>query len=69
MQISRPSVGVVIAVLLSSNAIAGAFEDCAAAYDRQDYATALQLFGLLLSMTVPSPIDGFYAAFLPSSEY
>jgi len=42
-QISRLSVGVVIAVLLSSNAIAGALEDCAAAYDRQDYATALQL--------------------------
>ena len=43
MHISRLSVGVVIAVLLSGNAIAGALEDCAAAYDRQDYAEALQL--------------------------
>ncbi len=40
---SRLSVGVVIALLLSGNAIAGDLEDCAAAYDRQDYAAALQL--------------------------
>jgi len=43
MHISRLSVGVVIAVLLSGNAFAGALEDCAAAYDRQDYATASAL--------------------------
>ncbi|MBV8244134.1 MAG: SEL1-like repeat protein [Hyphomicrobiales bacterium] len=36
-------VGVAVAVLLSGNAIAGALEDCAAAYKRQDYSAALQL--------------------------
>ena len=35
--------GVVIAVLLSGNAIAGGLEDCAAAYNRQDYAEAVRL--------------------------
>jgi uncharacterized protein len=40
MHISRLLVGV---VLLPGNAIAGALEDCAAAFDRQDYAAALQL--------------------------
>jgi hypothetical protein len=40
MRITRLSTGVTVAVLLSSNAIAGALEDCAAAYDRQDYAAA-----------------------------
>jgi TPR repeat protein len=43
MHISRLAVGAVIAALLSGNAIAGALEDCAAAYDRQDYSAALQL--------------------------
>jgi TPR repeat protein len=43
MHISRLSVGAVIAVLLSGNAIAGAVEDCAAAYNRQDYSAAHQL--------------------------
>ncbi len=43
MHISRLLVGVVIAVLLSGNAIAGGLEGCAAAFDRQDYAAALQL--------------------------
>ena len=42
MHISRLAVGAVIAVMLSGNAIAGAIEDCAAAYDRKDYAAALQ---------------------------
>src|SRR5208283_4426595 len=42
MHISRLSVGVAVAVLLSGNAIAGALEDCRAAYERQEYATALQ---------------------------
>ena len=36
MRVTRLSVSVVISVLLSGNAIAGALEDCAAAYDRQD---------------------------------
>jgi TPR repeat protein len=35
--------GIAAAVLLSGNAVAGALEDCQAAYERQDYATALQL--------------------------
>jgi TPR repeat protein len=36
--------GILVAVLLSaSSALAGALEDCAAAFDRQDYAAALQL--------------------------
>ena len=43
MHISRLSVGVVIAVLLSGNAIAGGLEDCGAAYDRQNYAEAVRL--------------------------
>jgi TPR repeat protein len=43
MHVTWPLVGVVIAVLLPGNAIAGALEDCAAAFDRQDYAAALQL--------------------------
>ena len=34
---------VTVAILLSVNAIAGALEDCAAAYDRRDYAAAVQL--------------------------
>ena len=34
---------VTVAVLLSVNAIAGALEDCAAVYDRRDYAVAVQL--------------------------
>ena len=34
---------VTVAVLLSVNAIAGALEDCAAAYDRRDYTVAVQL--------------------------
>jgi TPR repeat protein len=38
-----PAVGVAVAVLLSGNAIAGALEDCSAAYKRQDYSAALQL--------------------------
>jgi hypothetical protein len=42
MHLSRRAVGAVIAVLLSGNTIAGALEDCAAAYDRKDYAAALQ---------------------------
>jgi TPR repeat protein len=42
MHISRLLVGVVIAVLLRGNAIGG-LEDCAAAFDRQDYAAAHQL--------------------------
>jgi TPR repeat protein len=41
--ITRLLIGVVIAVLVSGNAIAGAFEDCAAANDRQDYTEALRL--------------------------
>ena len=43
MHVTWPLVGVVIAVLLPGNAIAGALEDCAAAFDRQDYPAALQL--------------------------
>ena len=43
MQISRVLGGVAVAVFLPGNAIAGAIEDCATAYDRQDYAAALQL--------------------------
>ena len=43
MHISRLLVGAVIAVLLRGNAIAGPLEDCAAAFDRQDYAAAHQL--------------------------
>ena len=43
MHVTWPLVGVVIAVLLPGNPIAGALEDCAAAFDRHDYAAALQL--------------------------
>jgi TPR repeat protein len=43
MHVTWPLIGVVIAALLSGNAIAGALEDCAAAFDRQDYPAALQL--------------------------
>jgi TPR repeat protein len=43
MHVTWPLVGVVIAVLLPGNAIAGALKDCAAAFDRHDYASALQL--------------------------
>jgi hypothetical protein len=43
MQISRVLGGVAVAVFLPGNAIAGALEDCVTAYDRQDYAAALQL--------------------------
>ena len=36
--------GVIVGVLLSaSSAMAGTFDDCAAAYDRQDYALSLRL--------------------------
>ena len=34
---------VTVAILLSVNAIAGALEDCVAAYERRDYAGAVQL--------------------------
>ena len=45
MPVTRLLTGVVVAVLLSaSGAIAGALEDGQAAYNRGDYATALQLF-------------------------
>jgi hypothetical protein len=43
MHISRLAVGAVIAVLLSGTAIAGALEDCAAAYDRKDCESASNL--------------------------
>ena len=44
MNISGLSVGVAIAVLLSTgSALAGALEECRAAYERQDYAAAIQL--------------------------
>jgi TPR repeat protein len=44
MRITSLLTGVLIAVLLSaSSALAGAFEDCAAAFDRQDYTAAFQL--------------------------
>src|SRR6516162_3926902 len=43
MRVTWPLMGVVVAVLLRGNAIAGALKDCAAAFDRQDYAAALQL--------------------------
>jgi TPR repeat protein len=42
MHISRLSVGVAVA-LLSGNANGGALEACRAAYERQDYAAAIQL--------------------------
>ena len=42
--ITRLLTGIVIAVLLSTGSgVAGAFEDCGAAYDRQEYAEALRL--------------------------
>jgi TPR repeat protein len=43
MQIARLLGGAVIAALLPGAAIAGALEECLAAFDRQDYAAALQL--------------------------
>jgi uncharacterized protein len=43
MHISRLLIGAVVAILFRGNAIAGALEDCAAAFDRQDYAAAHQL--------------------------
>ena len=43
MHISGLLVGAVIAVLLRGNAIAGALEDCAAAFDRRDYTAAQRL--------------------------
>ena len=44
MQITQLLTGIVIAVLLSiGSGIAGALEDCEAAYSRQDYAEALPL--------------------------
>ena len=44
MRVTRLSVGAVIAVLLSTGSdFAEALEDCAAAYDRRDYAAAVQL--------------------------
>lgn len=43
MCVTRLSVGAVIAVLLSTGSdFAEALEDCAAAYDRRDYAAAVQ---------------------------
>jgi TPR repeat protein len=41
--IMRLLAGVVLGVLVSGDAIAGAVEDCAAASNRQDYAEALRL--------------------------
>jgi hypothetical protein len=52
MHISRPLVGVVVAVLLRGNAIAGALEDCAAAFDRQEYAAAVYGGKTLAAATV-----------------
>jgi TPR repeat protein len=43
MSITWLSTGVLVAVLLPGSAIAGTVEDCAGAFDRQDYAAALQL--------------------------
>jgi TPR repeat protein len=44
VHISRLSVGVVIALLLPvGSGLAGALEDCATAYDRRNYAAAVQL--------------------------
>ena len=44
MHITRLLTGIVIAVLVSTDSgVAGAFEDCAAAYNRQEYAEALRL--------------------------
>ncbi len=63
MRISRLSVGVVIAVLLSGNAIAGALEDCAAAYERQDYAEAVRLCRPLAEhgdMRAQTSVGGMY---------
>jgi TPR repeat protein len=42
MHTSRLSVGVAV-VLFSGNAIAGPLEDCRAAYERKEYAAAIQL--------------------------
>jgi hypothetical protein len=43
MRAARLLSAVTVAILLSVNAIAGALEDCAAAYDQRDYAAAVQL--------------------------
>jgi len=44
LKASRFLTGVIVAVLLpDGSAMAGAAEDCAAAYDRRDYAAAIQL--------------------------
>jgi TPR repeat protein len=44
MRITRLSTGVLVAVLLfASSAMAGALEDCRAAYERKEYAAATQL--------------------------
>ena len=43
MRAARLLSAVAVAMLLSVNAIAGALEDCAAAYDRRDYGAAVQL--------------------------
>jgi hypothetical protein len=56
MHISWLSVGVVIAVLLSSKSIAGALEDCAAAYDRRDYAATVQLCRPLVHVRCTSDV-------------
>jgi TPR repeat protein len=45
MRVTQLLTGVIVPILLSvSSAFAGAFEDGAAAYQRQDYATAIRLF-------------------------
>jgi uncharacterized protein len=45
MRIMRLLIGVAIVLVISAcGAIAGAFEEGAAAYERQDYAEALRLF-------------------------
>jgi TPR repeat protein len=41
--VMRSLIGVFIAVLISGDAIAGALEDCTAAYNRQDYPEAIRL--------------------------
>jgi TPR repeat protein len=47
--------GVIVVVLLSvSGAMAGALDDCAAAYDRQDYVLALRLCRPLAEQGDPS---------------
>jgi len=53
MHISWLSVGVVIVVLLSRNSIAG---NCAAAYDRRDYAATVQLCRPLVHVPCASDV-------------